>query len=250
MVNIPEWFSQQYLILFWGNKQDFWLKKLKWSKQHRTGKFCFCNAYRICGFSWFVRYQTEKKTKVLRLVPGKGPLKDCTSAIINLPPDPSQSNPVVTENEVITVPDGSEDSNVPDGLQDTASPCLEDESNNQPTGYLGDLFEELNKFLKNSDQVPRKILWVSWNSKLEPQNSILKNIEDRVSSRDCQLTLILTGTVCVDLTKLNKYVQRENHPLPYVLPYAIKYGSHLAKVLNFAGQKKKFKTVTEKQKLA
>ena len=116
----------------------------------------------------FVRYQTEKKTKVLRLVPGKGPLKDCTSAIINLPPDPSQSNPLVTENEVITVPDGSEDSNVPDGLQDTASPCLEDESNNQPTGCLGDLFEDLP--IIDSETLGDKI-----NRVLEHQKTLFSN---------------------------------------------------------------------------
>ena len=70
-------------------------------------------------------------------------------------------------------------------------------------------FRELNRFQEISARDPRKILRVSWNSKLDPRNLVLKprkskletraskldsgfsktsRIENRVSSRDCQLT--------------------------------------------------------------
>ena len=63
-------------------------------------------------------------------------------------------------------------------------------------------FREFNRFLKISLRDPRKILRVSRNSKLDPRNLVLElrnssletrfsktsRIENRVSSRDCQLT--------------------------------------------------------------
>ena len=70
-------------------------------------------------------------------------------------------------------------------------------------------FRELNRFLEISVRDPRKILRVSRNSKLDPRNLVLEprksklepqalkldsrfpkslRIENRVSSRDCQLT--------------------------------------------------------------
>ena len=59
------------------------------------------------------------------------------------------------------------------------------------------LFEvrEIKRFLESCHRDPRKILRVSRNSildtrasNLEPRSSIASRIEDRVSSRDCQLT--------------------------------------------------------------
>ena len=52
------------------------------------------------------------------------------------------------------------------------------------------LFEvqEINRFLEICHRDPRKILRASRYSKVEPRHSILDSFEDRVSSRDCQLT--------------------------------------------------------------
>ena len=86
-------------------------------------------------------------------------------------------------------------------------------------------FCELNRFLDTSVRGPRKIIQVSRNSKLDPRNSILhprkskletraskldslfsktSRIENRVSSRDCQLTF---EWYCFDYTQSFSYLE-------------------------------------------
>ena len=64
-------------------------------------------------------------------------------------------------------------------------------------------FRELNRFLEISVRDPRKILQVSRNSKLESRFSKTLRIENRVSSRDCQLTF---ERYCMPLNDLLNYM--------------------------------------------
>ena len=75
------------------------------------------------------------KAKVLCLVPGR-PLQNCTSTILNMP---RVEVPVATGSMVIGSPYSDEDP------EDTCR------SSNLPTGYLDDLFEELEVPLIDSD---------------------------------------------------------------------------------------------------
>ena len=86
-------------------------------------------------------------------------------------------------------------------------------------------FRELNRFLEISVRDPRKILWVSRNSKLNPRNLVLEprkskletraskldsrflktsRIKNRVSRRDCQLTF---ERYCIFCEAVIVYVQ-------------------------------------------
>ena len=88
-------------------------------------------------------------------------------------------------------------------------------------------FRELNHFLESSVRDPRKFLRVSRNSKLDPRNSTLdprkskletraskldsrfsktSRIENRVSSRDCQLTFERYCTCTMPLRLVSLYV--------------------------------------------
>ena len=57
-------------------------------------------------------------------------------------------------------------------------------------------FPEIYRFLESCRLDPRKILRVSRNSILEPRTSIASRIEERVSSRDCQLTFARYCSTC------------------------------------------------------
>ena len=108
-------------------------------------------------------------------------------------------------------------------------------------------FRELNCFLEIPVRDPRKILWVSWNSILEtwfsnldPQSSRLETrfsktskIENRVSSRDCQLTFEQYCTVVRQKIK-NITVNNESMRLKLgrdVAPYEIYLTVHILVLL-------------------
>ena len=96
------------------------------------------------------------KAKVLRLVSGR-PLQNCTGTVLNVP---HIEAPVATNTEATSVVCGS-----PYSDEDH-----EDKSSNLATGYLDDLFEDLEVPLINSETLADKL-----NRVLENQKTLFSN---------------------------------------------------------------------------
>lgn len=100
------------------------------------------------------------KAKVLRLVPGR-PLQNCTGSILNVP---HIEAPVATNNEAGSMVVGSPG---PYSDEDPEDTC---QSSKPPTGYLDDLFEDLEVPLIDSETLADKL-----NRVLENQKTLFSN---------------------------------------------------------------------------
>ena len=101
------------------------------------------------------------KAKVLRLVPGR-PLQNCTSNILNV----SQTEvPVTMNNEAGTMVVGGPGSPYSD--EDAEDTC---QLSNPPTGYLDDLFEDLEVSLIDSETLADRL-----NKVLKNQKTLFSN---------------------------------------------------------------------------